>query len=77
MITEIAIVIRAWRSSCPWFQRRKTCCITRPIRPTASDATTSGMTQSPTPASELPKAETASPPVRRSWRSKAKNPASM
>ena len=31
----------------------------------------------PTPASELPKADVASPPVRRSCRSKAKKPASM
>ena len=33
MMTEIAIVISAWRSSCPWFQRRKTCCIEEPEDP--------------------------------------------
>ena len=29
-ITEIAIVISAWRSSWPWFQRSSTCCIASP-----------------------------------------------
>ena len=77
MMTESAIVISAWRSSCPWFQRRKNCCIRSPRTPIASDAATSGTTQSARPACELPKAETASPPVIRSCSSKAKNPASM
>ena len=53
MITEIAIVISAWRSSWPWFQRRKTCCITSPMTPTRERCDDEGMTQSPTPASEL------------------------
>ena len=34
MMIEIAIVISAWRSSWPWFQRRKTCWT---IRPTSTD----------------------------------------
>ena len=41
----IAIVISAWRSSCPWFQRRKTCCIDRPTSPTRSEATIAGRIQ--------------------------------
>ena len=57
MMIEIAIVISACRSSWPWFQRRKTCCITSPMTPTASDATTSGTIQSARLASELPNAD--------------------
>ena len=32
-ITETAIVISAWRSSWPWFQRSSTCCIASPSSP--------------------------------------------
>ena len=46
MITEIAIVISAWRSSWPWFQRRKTCCMTRPMTPIDAAATSAGKTHS-------------------------------
>ena len=42
MITEIAIVISAWRSSCPWFQRRKTCWTMRPTAPITATATSAG-----------------------------------
>ena len=47
------------------------------MTPTASDATTSGMTQSRDAGLELPKADIASPPVIRSCSSNAKKPASM
>ena len=40
-ITEIAIVISAWRSSWPWFQRSSSCCIASPSRP----ATTAAMSR--------------------------------
>ena len=46
MITEIAIVISACRSSCPWFQRRNTCCTTRPTRPIARRRDERGKTHS-------------------------------
>ena len=48
-ITESAIVISAWRRSCPWFQRRKTCCMITPITPMIAVARSSGMIQ---PSSE-------------------------
>ena len=51
--------------------------MTRPIRPTPSEATTSGMIQSPSPASDDPNAEVVSPPVKVVWSSSAKKPASM
>ena len=38
-ITEIAIVISAWRNSWPWFQRSSTCCIASPRRPATTAAT--------------------------------------
>ena len=41
---EIAIVISAWRRSWPWFQRRNTCCMTRPITATAAAPTRTGRT---------------------------------
>ena len=46
MITEIAIVISAWRSSCPWFQRRKTCWITSPRAAMHAAAARAGSTHS-------------------------------
>ena len=42
---EIAIVISAWRRSCPWFQRRKSCCITRPTAATTAVPTIAGTIQ--------------------------------
>ena len=48
-ITESAIVISAWRRSCPWFQRRKTCWISTPITPMIAVASSSGTIQ---PSSE-------------------------
>ena len=47
MMIEAAIVISAWRSSWPWFQRRKSCCMTRPMTPTTNEAMTSPRIQSP------------------------------
>ena len=44
-ITESAIVISAWRSSWPWFQRRSSCCIASPSRPATSAATSSTTNQ--------------------------------
>ena len=44
-ITEIAIVISACRSSCPWFQRRKTCWMRSPSSPIASAASSTGTSQ--------------------------------
>ena len=44
-ITEIAIVISAWRRSWPWFQRRKSCCIASPSRPATSAAISSTTNQ--------------------------------
>ena len=41
-ITEIAIVISAWRSSWPWFQRRKACWVSKPTTAMHGAATTSG-----------------------------------
>ena len=41
----IAIVISAWRSSWPWFQRRNACCIPRPTAPTSSAPMSVGSTQ--------------------------------
>ena len=35
--TEIAIVISAWRRSCPWFQRRNSCWMPTPMMPITSD----------------------------------------
>ena len=46
MITEIAIVISACRSSCPWFQRRNACCVTKPTTAMLGTATNNGTSQS-------------------------------
>jgi hypothetical protein len=53
MITEIAIVIRAWRSSWPWFQRRKPCCVIKPTTAMQGAATRSGRTHSHVFTSEV------------------------
>ena len=45
MITEIAIVISAWRRSSPWFQRRNTCWMITPTTPMAIAPRTTGMSQ--------------------------------
>ena len=46
MITEMAIVISACRSSWPWFQRRNACWTTSPTTAMHGAATTSGMSHS-------------------------------
>ena len=63
MITLSAIVISAWRRSCPWFQRRKICWSATPRNPIASVATTSGTSQPiiPYSASVAPLSESPSP----------------
>ena len=43
---EKAIVISAWRSSWPWFQRSSDCCMPRPMTPTMSPPMRSGKTHS-------------------------------
>ena len=43
-MTERAIVISAWRRSCPWFQRRNTCWMRTPTIPTIRVASTAGTT---------------------------------
>ena len=45
-ITETAIVISAWRSSWPWFQRRNACCMTKPTTAMHGAATSSGTSHS-------------------------------
>ena len=71
MITLSAIVISAWRRSCPWFQRRKTCWSATPITPISSVATTSGTSQpnrpysaSDAPLSDSPRPLSSSKPAR-------------
>ena len=46
MITETAIVISAWRSSWPWFQRRNACCMKNPTTAMQGAATRSGTSHS-------------------------------
>ena len=41
---ETAIVISAWRRSWPWFQRRNSCCISRPTPATMAIAAMAGST---------------------------------
>ena len=53
MITAIAIVISACRSSSPWFQRRNACWVTKPTRAIQGTTTTSGTSQSQVLTSEL------------------------
>jgi hypothetical protein len=45
MITDSAIVISAWRRSCPWFQRRNTCWMSTPMQPIRTVARISGKNQ--------------------------------
>ena len=52
MITEIAIVISAWRRSWPWFQRRKSCWMTTPSTPITRQASTSGTSHPKRPYSD-------------------------
>ena len=53
MITEIAIVISAWRRSCPWFQRRNPCWTMSPSPPMRSIATAIGISHSQVVTSSL------------------------
>ena len=76
MMIEAAIVISAWRSSWPWFQRRKSCCMTRPMTPITSEAMTSERIQSPKLAVEV-KPEVVPPPEKFRTSSKAMKPPSM
>ena len=52
---ESAIVIIAWRSSCPWFQRKSTWWMATPVTPTQRQARTSGPSQAPNETLPLPK----------------------
>ena len=64
-ITESAIVISAWRRSCPWFQRRKTCWMTTPMMPMRAVARRSGMIQPSRPivaSSSAPPTPSVKPP---------------
>ncbi len=45
-ITDTAIVISAWRRSCPWFQRRSSCWTPSPKTPIQTIATSQGTTHS-------------------------------
>ena len=63
---EIAIVISAWRSSWPWFQRRKTCCISEPDarRRSASRRATGGTSSAASPGRCVERRSRAPSPTR-------------